>query len=206
MDFRLSDEQEMLRDGLTKFLSARYGLEQSRTAVKSGAGWQPEVWQAFADELGILGAALPEEVGGIGGGPGRGDGDRGGAGSRTGRRALRGHRRGGGGPSAPRGRRRAPELLERIVAGHGDRRSGGRGGGVRRPLAGRGHHRSPGRSRLGARRAKIMAVGAPFATHLLVTAAPAAACRSSWSTSRSRPVSTCTRTARSTTGARPTWC
>jgi alkylation response protein AidB-like acyl-CoA dehydrogenase len=69
MDFTLSDEQEMLRNGLTKFLATRYGLDRSRAAAKSGAGWQPEVWRAFADELGILGAALPEEAGGIGGGP-----------------------------------------------------------------------------------------------------------------------------------------
>jgi alkylation response protein AidB-like acyl-CoA dehydrogenase len=69
MDFTLSDEQEMLRNGLTKFLSTRYGLGRSRTAAKTGAGWQPDIWRALADELGILGAALPEEVGGIGGGP-----------------------------------------------------------------------------------------------------------------------------------------
>ena len=69
MDFNLSKEQELLRDGLTKFLSTRYDLEKSRSAAKTGAGWQPDIWRAFADELGILGATLPEEVGGIGGGP-----------------------------------------------------------------------------------------------------------------------------------------
>lgn len=69
MDFRLSDEQEMLRNGLDKFLATRYGLDRSRTAAKTGAGWQPDVWRAFADDLGILGAALPEQVGGSGGGP-----------------------------------------------------------------------------------------------------------------------------------------
>lgn len=69
MDFTLSGEQDLLRDGLNRFLSTRYDLDKSRTAVKTGAGWQPEIWKAFADELGILGAALPEEVGGIGGGP-----------------------------------------------------------------------------------------------------------------------------------------
>jgi alkylation response protein AidB-like acyl-CoA dehydrogenase len=69
MDFSLSKEQELLRDGLTKFLSTRYDLEKSRAAAKTGAGWQPEIWRAFADELGILGATLPENVGGIGGGP-----------------------------------------------------------------------------------------------------------------------------------------
>src|SRR3954470_10838779 len=69
MDFKLSKEQELLHDGLTKFLSTRYDLEKSRSAVKTGAGWQPEIWRAFAVELGILGATLPEDVGGIGGGP-----------------------------------------------------------------------------------------------------------------------------------------
>jgi alkylation response protein AidB-like acyl-CoA dehydrogenase len=69
MDFDLSKEQELLRDGLGKFLSTRYDLEKSRAAAKTGAGWQPDIWHGFADELGILGAALPEEVGGIGGGP-----------------------------------------------------------------------------------------------------------------------------------------
>ncbi len=69
MDFRLSDEQEMLRNGITKFLATRYQLQRSRAAAKTGAGWQPDIWRAFADELGILGAALPEDVGGSGGGP-----------------------------------------------------------------------------------------------------------------------------------------
>lgn len=69
MNFNLSKEQELLRDGLAKFLSTRYDLEKSRAAAKTGTGWQPDIWRGFADELGILGAALPEEVGGIGGGP-----------------------------------------------------------------------------------------------------------------------------------------
>jgi alkylation response protein AidB-like acyl-CoA dehydrogenase len=69
MDFNLSEEQELLRDGLGKFLATRYDLEKSRAAAKTGAGWQPDIWRGFADELGILGATLREEVGGIGGGP-----------------------------------------------------------------------------------------------------------------------------------------
>ncbi|HKV22900.1 MAG TPA: acyl-CoA dehydrogenase family protein [Mycobacterium sp.] len=68
MDFNLSKEQELLRDGLAKFLSTRYDLEKSRSAAKTGAGWQPEIWRSFADELGILGATFGEDVGGIGGG------------------------------------------------------------------------------------------------------------------------------------------
>jgi len=34
-----------------------------------GPGWQPGIWRGFAEELGILGATLPEPVGGIDGGP-----------------------------------------------------------------------------------------------------------------------------------------
>ena len=68
MDFKLSSEQELLREALSKFLAARYDLESSRAAAKTGPGWQPDIWRGFADELGILGATLPESVGGSGGG------------------------------------------------------------------------------------------------------------------------------------------
>lgn len=68
MDFNLNAEQELLRDGLGKFLTARYTLADSRAAAKTGAGWQPEIWRSFASELGILGATLPESAGGSGGG------------------------------------------------------------------------------------------------------------------------------------------
>lgn len=69
MDFTLTDEQELLRTAIAGFLGARYELAKSRTAAKIGAGWQPAVWRGFADELGILGATLPERVDGMGGGP-----------------------------------------------------------------------------------------------------------------------------------------
>ncbi|GAA5102324.1 acyl-CoA dehydrogenase family protein [Nocardia iowensis] len=69
MDFTLTDEQELLRTAIAGFLGARYELEKSRNAAKLGGGWQPAVWRGFADELGILGATLPERVDGMGGGP-----------------------------------------------------------------------------------------------------------------------------------------
>ncbi|MCU1648234.1 MAG: Medium-chain acyl-CoA dehydrogenase [Nocardia sp.] len=69
MDFSFTAEQELLRDTVTEFLAARYELESSRAAARVGAGWQPQVWRGLAEEVGILGAALPESVGGIGGGP-----------------------------------------------------------------------------------------------------------------------------------------
>lgn len=69
MDFNFTPEQDMLRATVTEFLAARYDLESSRTAARVGAGWQPEIWRKLAEEVGILGASLPESVGGIGGGP-----------------------------------------------------------------------------------------------------------------------------------------
>ncbi|TLF74391.1 acyl-CoA dehydrogenase family protein [Nocardia cyriacigeorgica] len=69
MDFSLTDEQQLLRDSVAGFLTARYELEKSRSAAKSVAGWQPEIWRGFAEELGILGATLSERVDGMGGGP-----------------------------------------------------------------------------------------------------------------------------------------
>jgi hypothetical protein len=41
MDFNLSKEQELLRDGLDKFLSTRYDLEKSRAAAKTGQVGSP---------------------------------------------------------------------------------------------------------------------------------------------------------------------
>ncbi|WP_280421932.1 acyl-CoA dehydrogenase family protein [Nocardia carnea] len=68
MEFTFTDEQQMLRDAVAGFLAARYDLEKSRSAVKTGAGWQPEIWRGLA-ELDVLGLTLPEETGGSGGGP-----------------------------------------------------------------------------------------------------------------------------------------
>lgn len=68
MDFTFTDEQQMLRDAVSGFLAARYDLAKSRSAVKTGAGWQPEIWRGLA-ELDVLGLTLPEEAGGSGGGP-----------------------------------------------------------------------------------------------------------------------------------------
>jgi alkylation response protein AidB-like acyl-CoA dehydrogenase len=69
MDFSFTEEQSMLRDTLAAYLGDHYGLEARRTAIASEAGWRPETWKAFAEKLGILGAAFPEDLGGLGGGP-----------------------------------------------------------------------------------------------------------------------------------------
>ena len=69
MDFSFTDEQRQLRETLARFLAARYGFETRQKVLRSESGWRPEIWKALAEELGILGVALPEEVGGFGGGP-----------------------------------------------------------------------------------------------------------------------------------------
>ncbi|HLK25904.1 MAG TPA: acyl-CoA dehydrogenase family protein [Caulobacteraceae bacterium] len=69
MDFSFSEEQSMLRDTVASFLADRYDFETRRKITKSEAGWRPDYWKAFADELGILGASFPEALGGLGGGP-----------------------------------------------------------------------------------------------------------------------------------------
>ncbi len=68
MDFTFSDEQKMLRDALSRFLKDKYGFEARKANLKSATGWDAGVWQAYANELGILGAGFSEKLGGFGGG------------------------------------------------------------------------------------------------------------------------------------------
>ena len=69
MDFSFTDEQRLLQDSLERFLGGVYGFEARQQAIRSEAGWRPEIWRALAEDVGVLGAALPEEFGGLGGGP-----------------------------------------------------------------------------------------------------------------------------------------
>lgn len=69
MDFSFTEEQTLLRDSVAAWLADHYDFEKRRAAVASPAGWRPAVWKALAEDLGILGAAFSEEQGGLGGGP-----------------------------------------------------------------------------------------------------------------------------------------
>jgi len=68
VDFSFTEEQSMLRDTVASYLQDKYDFEARRAAIKSESGWRPEVWKAFAEELGILGAPFSEDQGGLGGG------------------------------------------------------------------------------------------------------------------------------------------
>jgi len=68
MNFSFTEEQSLLRDALASYLGDHYAFDQRRAAIRSASGWRPEVWKAFANDLGILGATFPEDLGGLGGG------------------------------------------------------------------------------------------------------------------------------------------
>lgn len=68
MDFSLNEEQQLLKDSVDRFVRENYELSQRRELVASKDGFSRDHWATMA-ELGWLGAALPEEYGGIGGGP-----------------------------------------------------------------------------------------------------------------------------------------
>ena len=66
MDFRLSEEQQLLRDSIARFVANEYGFEERKKIVASEKGWSPAVWAQFA-EMGLLGVPFAEAHGGFGG-------------------------------------------------------------------------------------------------------------------------------------------
>jgi alkylation response protein AidB-like acyl-CoA dehydrogenase len=66
MDFSLTPEQGMLQDSLRKFLANEYGFESRRKRAESTEGFSRNTWAQLA-ELGLLGIAISEDDGGLGG-------------------------------------------------------------------------------------------------------------------------------------------
>ncbi|MFJ9816667.1 acyl-CoA dehydrogenase family protein [Streptomyces sp. NPDC101151] len=66
MDTRLTAEQDEIRRTLRELLHKRCGAEELRAAAGSPAGYDPALWSALADRLGLPGLALPEAYGGVG--------------------------------------------------------------------------------------------------------------------------------------------
>ena len=65
MNFNLSEEQAMLKDGVERFIQQEYGFEARREIAAGDEGFSRARWQDYA-ELGWLGLSVPEEVGGLG--------------------------------------------------------------------------------------------------------------------------------------------
>ena len=66
MNFELNDEQRMLSDSVSRFLSDRYDFEKRRKYMEMEGGFDPKIWQGYAD-LGIFALPFSEDEGGIGG-------------------------------------------------------------------------------------------------------------------------------------------
>ena len=67
MDFSLTEEQQLLKDSVDRFVRENYEFESRRKIADSNDGYSEDNWKQMA-ELGWLAVALPEEFGGIGGG------------------------------------------------------------------------------------------------------------------------------------------
>jgi alkylation response protein AidB-like acyl-CoA dehydrogenase len=68
MDFTYTETQDMIRDTLARFLADTYDFDKRGKMIASDAGRDPGIWQALAQELGMLGAPFAEDHGGLGGG------------------------------------------------------------------------------------------------------------------------------------------
>ena len=66
MNFEPTEERRMLAESLRRYLTDRYGVDRRNAIVGSEEGFDPAVWSELA-ELGVIGALLPEAVGGFGG-------------------------------------------------------------------------------------------------------------------------------------------
>jgi alkylation response protein AidB-like acyl-CoA dehydrogenase len=66
MDFNFTEEQGMIRDSLARLIREKYDFDTRRKAISSELGRDPALWAQFA-ELGLLMAPFSEEDGGLGG-------------------------------------------------------------------------------------------------------------------------------------------
>ncbi|MGI9648029.1 MAG: acyl-CoA dehydrogenase family protein [Acidimicrobiia bacterium] len=65
MDFTLTDEQVMLRDGARRFLAEQCSTERVREVMESEAGYDHRLWEAMAEQ-GWQAMHIPEAYGGAG--------------------------------------------------------------------------------------------------------------------------------------------
>ena len=65
MDLTATDEQRALRDAARELLAARMPPARLAALADEPAGWEPAIWSELA-ELGWLGVAVPDELGGAG--------------------------------------------------------------------------------------------------------------------------------------------
>lgn len=66
MDFKLTEERQMLSDTLRRYLADKYDTKTRNAILDSTQGFSDEIWTGLA-ELGVIGALFSEEDGGFGG-------------------------------------------------------------------------------------------------------------------------------------------
>lgn len=67
MDIQFTEEQELLRSSIQRFLREQYDFDERRKIVATEEGWSRAHWKSFA-ELGLCAAPFQESSGGLGGG------------------------------------------------------------------------------------------------------------------------------------------
>ena len=65
MNLDFSDEQKALKEQVRRFLEDRGGVAQMRAVLTGDGSYDKDLYKGLA-ELGVLGAAIPEEFGGVG--------------------------------------------------------------------------------------------------------------------------------------------
>ena len=68
MNLDYTDEQKMIRESLSRYLGDHYSFEDRVKLINEGGEARKKIWKDLS-ELGIWGAAFPEELGGLGGTP-----------------------------------------------------------------------------------------------------------------------------------------
>ena len=66
MNFAFSEEQEELRKVVRQFLDSKSSEAAVREQMDTEQGYDPAVWSQMAEQLGLQGLAIPEELGGSG--------------------------------------------------------------------------------------------------------------------------------------------
>src|SRR5260221_6148847 len=67
MNFDFSDEQKQMRDAARKFLAEKCSPKAVRAVLDGKTAYDKELWKSLA-EMGLLGVAIREELGGAGAG------------------------------------------------------------------------------------------------------------------------------------------
>ena len=67
MDLSFTEDQELIKNSVEKFINDNYASEKRRKIIAESKGFDENIWKSFS-ELGWLALPFPEKYGGFGGG------------------------------------------------------------------------------------------------------------------------------------------